>query len=528
VLISHAFVLRRGKVNQPARASYEEQRIVAISARRRMANALDMKKIKHFALCSALALIGLVIESSPVLAASFDCSKAGTAVEKMICSDAVLSRLDEELAGKYQSVSSSPQVKQQQRDWLRNIRNKCETTDCLVAAYRTQIQSIGSTPNTTSQEKVTASVASSPAHVELRVDCRSPDLFGELDAVTDPNLNHEIFGIRFRDWQPETVDQWQRQVLACVEAHSDWGDSLKDGMRQRVRATATRIKTNTFEQRKDALKAEATRQKASSQKLSQVRLYGNGQPERIEVAYRNGQLSSTFNCSKLKQGIGFATVESYRQAAVFSQLCVDSDQLDAASSALLIRQANGIEALYKSLDAFSSAVDAATRKPASEAVIRDLKAQAERLKAPIAALGLNPQESPLQSKIDLLQQQLDIKACEAAYAKTGMPEKWRRNLILLGSNEPMSLAAVVCTASDSGAQVHYLSGGFLGKEGFEVRSSNRTVQIFSEIQSIPGGDPAEKMMVPVQAQAFGKKVDIKNDITLRAIAVELKTAMWNK
>jgi hypothetical protein len=192
-------------------------------------------------------------------------------------------------------------------------------------------------------------LVASQARAELRVDCNS-DLLRDIDAIAGPDLNQEIYGVRARDWQPETVNQWQRQALACVEAHQEWGDSLKDSMRQGVRATTTRIKATAFEQRKEVLRAEAARQKVSSQKLSQVTLYGDGQPQEIKVQYRDGQLSSVFTCSKLKQGIGFATAESYRQAAAFAQLCVDAGQLDAQSAATLTRQAGSIEALSKSLD----------------------------------------------------------------------------------------------------------------------------------------------------------------------------------
>ncbi|WP_160296756.1 hypothetical protein [Sphingomonas sp. ERG5] len=45
-------------------------------------------------------LLGLVllIGTAPAGAASFDCAKASTRVEKLVCSDPQLSRLDERLA----------------------------------------------------------------------------------------------------------------------------------------------------------------------------------------------------------------------------------------------------------------------------------------------------------------------------------------------------------------------------------------------------------------------------------------------
>jgi hypothetical protein len=52
-----------------------------------------------FAACALLAAF-----NSPALGASFDCAKAGTAVEKTICGDAELSSLDEHL-GRYYVVA---------------------------------------------------------------------------------------------------------------------------------------------------------------------------------------------------------------------------------------------------------------------------------------------------------------------------------------------------------------------------------------------------------------------------------------
>lgn len=44
-----------------------------------------------------LCLLGLLVLALPAQAASFDCAKAGTKVEKLICGDVELSKLDEEL-----------------------------------------------------------------------------------------------------------------------------------------------------------------------------------------------------------------------------------------------------------------------------------------------------------------------------------------------------------------------------------------------------------------------------------------------
>lgn len=85
----------------------------------------------------SLALSGWL--ALPVHAASFDCAKAQSKVEKMICADAGLSRLDEELAKTYGEVlKKTPDealLKKQQRGWLK-ARKQCRDISCLSDHYR--------------------------------------------------------------------------------------------------------------------------------------------------------------------------------------------------------------------------------------------------------------------------------------------------------------------------------------------------------------------------------------------------------
>jgi len=79
-----------------------------------------------------------------VYPASFDCSKAGTDIEHLICDNTKLSLLDEELAMKYQAVmnlldsDAKEALKKAQRDWLKR-RNRdwklSEGDGGLIADY---------------------------------------------------------------------------------------------------------------------------------------------------------------------------------------------------------------------------------------------------------------------------------------------------------------------------------------------------------------------------------------------------------
>lgn len=93
-------------------------------------------------LCAfAVALLSvLVMVSSPLVghAASFDCAKAASLVEKLVCSDGEISKLDDDLSTAYQAVSgdsaAADQVRRDQRQWLAG-RNACRDRVCIKSAY---------------------------------------------------------------------------------------------------------------------------------------------------------------------------------------------------------------------------------------------------------------------------------------------------------------------------------------------------------------------------------------------------------
>lgn len=110
-----------------------------------------------------IAVIGFLFTAT-TFAASFDCSKAGTQIEKAICSYPELSALDEQLASAYRAATvtaaDQSQLKQGQRTWITQVRDKCEDTSCLALAYQNRINDL--TGNTSNQplpvnEQTTAS-----------------------------------------------------------------------------------------------------------------------------------------------------------------------------------------------------------------------------------------------------------------------------------------------------------------------------------------------------------------------------------
>lgn len=96
----------------------------------------------------AAAILCCLLLSAPAQAASFDCAKASSKVEKLICSDVEISRLDNDLSELYRKTSKENRQYQailvsEQRAWLKK-RNRCANADCLRNHYMQRISEIDS------------------------------------------------------------------------------------------------------------------------------------------------------------------------------------------------------------------------------------------------------------------------------------------------------------------------------------------------------------------------------------------------
>ncbi|MDP3702637.1 MAG: hypothetical protein Q8R72_17190 [Hylemonella sp.] len=80
--------------------------------------------------------------SGPAQAASFDCARASTKVEKLICSDAELSQLDDAMgpgfAAARERASDAAALRRDQKQWLTE-RNRCTDRECVLALYVTRL-----------------------------------------------------------------------------------------------------------------------------------------------------------------------------------------------------------------------------------------------------------------------------------------------------------------------------------------------------------------------------------------------------
>ena len=104
-------------------------------------------KLFNFATFTAIGILITSLLAMPAFSASFDCGKASTWVEKTICSNSELSRLDEAMAKKYKAELASADnedysqnhriiTKNAQQEWLKFQRNTCVSEACLIREYK--------------------------------------------------------------------------------------------------------------------------------------------------------------------------------------------------------------------------------------------------------------------------------------------------------------------------------------------------------------------------------------------------------
>lgn len=139
-------------------------------------------------------LLGCLMLASPAQAASFDCAKAQTKVEHLICDNPEISTLDDEMAASYkaalQNQAQAEVTKQTQKMWMKE-RNGCAEENCVKRVYEerlSSLRSVVSLPVTSSAEanhgdyvRDLAAKTYLPAHIDRQE--------GEpYQAARDPNV----------------------------------------------------------------------------------------------------------------------------------------------------------------------------------------------------------------------------------------------------------------------------------------------------------------------------------------------------
>ena len=90
-------------------------------------------------LASVLACVPVAAQTAPTSTSkpSFDCTKAATKIEKLICSSVEVSQLDAQMASAYAQARKNLEPKYLgQVAWLKDTRNQCGDVSCLASAYK--------------------------------------------------------------------------------------------------------------------------------------------------------------------------------------------------------------------------------------------------------------------------------------------------------------------------------------------------------------------------------------------------------
>ena len=158
-------------------------------------------------------------------AASFDCAQTGSAIEKSICDNPKLSRLDEQLADLYRAtVESEPAVKQQQIGWLRDVRDRCGDDACLTSAYEQRINALLSDTVAAPAAAVAAPSAtpepvpaeSNPLALMIDISYFYGISLSRLDDVMS-NPQQELFGKMIKDWSDPDFALLERKLKQQVD-----------------------------------------------------------------------------------------------------------------------------------------------------------------------------------------------------------------------------------------------------------------------------------------------------------------------
>lgn len=217
-----------------------------------------------------IALAGLVLSCS-AQSASFDCPKAQTQVEKLICGDAELSKLDEAMAIAYtQALKNKNQavaIKQSQKTWLRYQTILSNPAD-LQFAYRNRIAYL---------EKAASGNASFTV-IEDEITSDQPGVIGFCQTMADnlnsmPSwppaycerpLNPAFTKLKQLQWRTWTLEEFDKRWHLLAAATNDdlsriparqnerWTDEYTQSWREQIRNKEAFVQETTLPKNTDS------------------------------------------------------------------------------------------------------------------------------------------------------------------------------------------------------------------------------------------------------------------------------------
>jgi len=139
---------------------------------------------------------------APASAASFNCDKASTFAEEVVCSDSRLTVMDEELAHLYKAALASSAnkaaVSAKQKAWLAT-RDRCKDSNCIMQAYADRIAALkggaaggvtGGVTGTYAMKGGEARIRQANGQIEFFVSASHQENVGEISGETALKGDH--------------------------------------------------------------------------------------------------------------------------------------------------------------------------------------------------------------------------------------------------------------------------------------------------------------------------------------------------
>ena len=167
-----------------------------------------------------------LLASASCSAAGFNCEKAKSNVEKMICDDEELSHLDKALLSTYQAVlavaADQGALKTGQKRWLAKVRDRCKDAMCLSQAYDERIYALERIWN---DQFVSAGIAMSRANANranvFEGEWRDCQLFKGAEICSSYKFVQQKKRVcgEWEEWA--TYDIYSGQLQATLRANSE-------------------------------------------------------------------------------------------------------------------------------------------------------------------------------------------------------------------------------------------------------------------------------------------------------------------
>lgn len=171
----------------------------------------------------AAAMFGCLMLAVSAQGASFDCGKAGTKVEHLICDNLVISELDSKLGQDFQVVLGKANAEQkrrviaEQKHWLKFTRDVCEKITCLKHAYWSrqaaletyfELRSPLYEKESDKAEAIKQVLATAPLYPRSdRPFCT--EIFDDLKQMKDINFIAPV--VQTMSYEDPALDPWKKQ-----------------------------------------------------------------------------------------------------------------------------------------------------------------------------------------------------------------------------------------------------------------------------------------------------------------------------